>query len=202
LSWESVVPGLREALDARHQAREEALRLCRTIIQSKAIRLVHRRDVAAAESGFAECVSQTVAARTALSAHPELYHAGYLQDAEKEMVEAAIVLAMALGRPFPTPTELGVGPVAYLHGAGEAASEMRRYLLDELRAGRLAEAERLLGEMEAVYDDLSSFDYPDGLTGGLRRTNDALRAVIERTRSDVTLTHVQRELLDELRRGR
>ena len=122
------MPGLREQMDARHQAREEALRLCRTIIQSasKSIRFAHRRDFEAAEAGFTACMAQTVAARQALSSHPELYHAGYLQDAEKEMVEAAIVLAMAQGRPFPSPGDLGVGPVAYLHGAGEAASESRR----------------------------------------------------------------------------
>ncbi|MCH8978668.1 MAG: haloacid dehalogenase, partial [Armatimonadetes bacterium] len=126
-------------------------------------------------------------------------HAPYLQDAEKEMVEAAAVLAIVLDRQLPSPEDLGVGLVSYLNGMGEAASECRRYVLDEMRSGSLTQAERLLNQMESVYGQLITFDYPDSLTGGLRRTCDALRAVIERTRSDLTMTQVQRELIDELR---
>ena len=131
--------------------------------------------------------------------HPKILHGPYLQDAEKEMVEAAAVLAIVLDRPLPSPEDLGVGLIAYLNGMGEAASECRRYVLDEMRSGSLSQAERLLNQMESVYGQLITFDYPDSLTGGLRRTCDALRAVIERTRSDLTMTQVQRELIDELR---
>jgi translin len=84
----------------------------------------------------------------------------------------------------------------------EAASECRCYVLDLMRKERLDEAERLLEAMEDIYDDLITFDYPDALTGGLRRSCDALRAVIERTRSDVTSTLSQHELLRELRSAR
>ena len=40
--------------------------------------------------------------------------------------------------------------------------------------------------MDDVYAVLVTVDYPDAVTGGLRRTTDALRAVLERTRGDVT----------------
>ena len=40
--------------------------------------------------------------------------------------------------------------------------------------------------MDDVYAMLITVDYPDALTGGLRRSTDALRAVLERTRGDVT----------------
>ena len=48
--------------------------------------------------------------------------------------------------------------------------------------------------MDEVYALLITVDYPEALTGGLRRTTDALRAVLERTRGDVTTTLVMSRL--------
>ena len=48
--------------------------------------------------------------------------------------------------------------------------------------------------MDDVYGALVTVDYPDAVTGGLRRTIDALRAVLERTRGDVTTTVLQTRL--------
>ena len=48
--------------------------------------------------------------------------------------------------------------------------------------------------MEDVYDLAVGIDYPDAVTGGLRRSADALRAVLERTRSDLTTTILQSRL--------
>lgn len=83
---------------------------------------------------------------------------------------------------------------AWLNGLAEAASELRRHLLDRLREGRSELAEDLLSTMEDVYESLVAIDYPDAVTGGLRRSTDALRAVLERTRSDVTTTVLQQRL--------
>lgn len=199
--WDEIVQELRPVMEARHQTRERALAQCRKLIQtsSKCIRHVHRQQFDEARTLLGEAKALAAEARVGLAPHPELLYAGYLQDAEKEMVEAAAVLAIVLGESCPRPSALGVEIVSYLNGMGEAASEMRRYVLDQMRVGQMAEAERLLDSMETIYDDLITFDYPDSLTGGLRRTCDALRAVIERTRSDLTLTHSQRELLEALR---
>lgn len=199
--WDDIIAGLRPEMESRHQAREVALRDCRLLIQisSKCIRSIHRRQFDAAEELLEEAREIARKARAEMAPHPKILHASYLRDAEKEMVEAAAVMAIVLDRPLPTPDELGVEIVSYLNGMGEASSECRRYVLDEMRRGSLTEAERLFGQMESIYDLLITIDYPDSLTGGLRRTCDALRAVIERTRSDLTMTQVQRELMDELR---
>ncbi|HRK20866.1 MAG TPA: hypothetical protein PLX06_03625, partial [Fimbriimonadaceae bacterium] len=117
----------------------------------------------------------------------------------KEMVEASAVLAIVKETRYPSAKDLGVGIMSYLNGMGEAASECRRFALDEMRKGRLDVAERILLHMEEIYDDLITFDYSDSMTGGLRRTCDALRPVIERTRSDLTATASQRELIAELK---
>jgi translin len=125
---------------------------------------------------------------------PRLAAAGFLHDAEKELAEARLTTALVDGTPLPGPHELGVGLAAWLNGLAEAASELRRHLLDRLRAGETSRAEELLGAMEDVYDMLVTIEYPDAITGGLRRATDALRAVVERSRADVTTTVLQSAL--------
>ena len=92
------------------------------------------------------------------------------------------------------PDELGIEIAPYCNGLAEAASELRRQLLDRLRDGDLERAETLMGAMDEIYSLLVTIDYPDGVTGGLRRTTDALRAVLERTRGDLTTAMVASRL--------
>ncbi|MDX2064224.1 MAG: hypothetical protein SFX74_00630 [Fimbriimonadaceae bacterium] len=199
--WDEIMIATRERVQSMHEAREQALGHARKLGQlaAKCIRHVHRHQFAEAEALLAEARAVAALGRAALAPFPELPGA-YLHDAEKEMVEAAAVLAMVRDEPYPTPESLGAPIMSYLNGMGEAASEVRRYALDLMRAGDLAEAERILQRMEMIYEDLITFDYSDAMTGGLRRTCDALRAVVERTRSDLTLTTTQRALTEELRR--
>ncbi|MFY9233375.1 MAG: hypothetical protein WAO58_02845 [Fimbriimonadaceae bacterium] len=203
-SWDETVIELKEKAAKMHEAREAGLALCRKLIQTsaKCIRHVHRHQFDEAEMLLQEAKAIASQAREALKPHGELYYAGYLHDAEKEMVEAAAMLAIVHGKPYPRPEELQVQVMGYLNGMGEAASEARRFALDEMRAGRLEGAVRILSQMETIYDDLITFDFADSMTGGLRRTCDALRAVIERTRSDITATASQQELIRELRAAR
>jgi translin len=143
------------------------------------------------------------AARSDLRDHAELYWAGYVQDAQKEIAEAHLVSALIQDENLPTPDDIGVESAPYLNGLAEAASELRRYALDRIRGGSdadMAEAERVLRAMDDVYTSLITVDFPDAVTGGLRRTTDALRAVLERTRGDLTLTLRQAELARALMR--
>jgi translin len=186
-----------------HEAREAVLVQCRKLGQlaAKSIRHVHRHQFDEADALLEEAKGVAIAARELLKPHPELNPA-YLHDTEKEMVEAAAVLAIVLNRPYPTVDELGAQVMSYLNGMGEAASEVRRFALDEMRRGHIDEAAVILTRMETIYDDLITFDYADSMTGGLRRTCDALRAVIERTRSDLTATASQQELVRQLQATR
>jgi translin len=199
--WDQTINNLKSEMEAKHAAREEALKASRALIQtsSKCIKNIHRHNYTEATALLDQAKQQAQEARKQVTKHPEIEYAGYLQDAEKELVEAAGCLALAQGEPLPAYAELNVNATSYLNGMGECASEMRRFVLDQMRSGNLPEAERLLHQMEEIYDDLTTFDFPDGLTGGLRRTCDALRAVIERTRSDLTLTKIQQDLISELK---
>ena len=188
--------GARQDLEAAHQARETALAACRDTIRScgLAIRAVHRLQLSDAEARGAEADASLRRAQGVLAPFPRLAAAGFLHDAEKELAEARLTRALVAGEPLPGPGELDVGLAAWLNGMAEAASELRRHLLDRLRAGETARGEELLGAMEDVYDMLVTIEYPDAITGGLRRATDALRAVVERSRADVTTTVLQATL--------
>jgi len=175
-------------LDEKHRAREVALTASRRTVQScaAAIRAVHREEFGRADELIAEAATFVAKAEAASAAHADVRQAGYLNDAKKEFAEANMTLAFVRGDALPSPEALGVEVPAYLNGMAEAASELRRHLLDCLRAERLDRAEDLLATMDEVYSLLVTIDYPDALTGGLRRTTDALRAVVERTRGDLT----------------
>lgn len=193
---------LRAGLDAAHLARERGLSACRRTIRScgSAIRAVHRGEGDNVARLTEEAAGSLREAQEALGPFPRVAHAGFLHDAEKEYAEARLTAALVDGRPLPGPDEIEVGLAAWLCGLAEAASELRRHLLDVIRAGDLVRGQELLGVMEDVYDLLVTVDYPDALTGGLRRTTDALRAVLERSRADVTTTVIQSRLQAALER--
>jgi translin len=201
---DEIVGDIRSQLQVKNQARDQALVDSRMIVRhaANAIRALHRNDFTAAEEQLREGKSMVEATRADLAGHPEIYWAGYVQDALKEYAEANLVAAMISGRPVPGPEALAVENAPYLNGLAEAASEMRRYILDTIRRGgaeEMAEAERILGIMDDVYTTLITVDFPDTLTGGLRRTVDSLRAVLERTRGDLTISLRQAELARALR---
>jgi len=124
----------------------------------------------------------------------EFRRVGFLRDAQKEFAEGSITLALVTGKRPPAPDELGVDAVPYLHGLGEAVGELRRYLLDSMRKGDLSRGEELLSAMDDIYNILVTMDFPDAITGGLRRITDMVRGVLERTRSDLTLAISQKNL--------
>jgi len=161
---------------------------------SLTIRAVHREEFAEAAQLLNTARQAAVAMKADIAAHPELYYTGYTQDSLKELTEACCVFAIVQGKPIPTPEEIEIDEAAYLNGLAEAASELRRRALDLIRRDRVAEAERMLTAMDDIYAQLVTIDFPDALTGGLRRTTDSLRAVLERTRGDLTTTLQQEKL--------
>jgi translin len=165
-----------------------------------AIRAVHRRQPEQAAAHLAHAEAALRQAQDAVRPFPRIAYAGFLHDAEKEFAEAVMTAALIGGTSVPSHHALQVEAPAWLNGLAEAASELRRHLLDRLREGQADVAEQLLGAMEDAYELLVGVDYPDAVTGGLRRSADALRAVLERTRSDLTTTLLQFRLQAALER--
>jgi translin len=196
--------------DAKNATREEVLKICRSLVQTSSyiIRSVHRgeRDEALRLLDQAKELSMSITEIT--RDHPEVYTAGFVHDAQKEYAEARATFALINGEPLPQPEALGVEFPAYLNGLGEAVGELRRSILDLIREGHLERGDELLSHMDDIYYLLVSFDYPDAITGGIRRTTDMARAIMERTRGDLTTALRQSklksaiyELEENLKRG-
>jgi translin len=192
--------GARKTLEEKHLAREITYNASRRAIRAcaSAIRAVHRREFLTARELIAQAAAFLAEADAAIDGHHDVRYGGSLHDAKKEFAEANLTLAFVSGQPIPGAEGLRVEIPAFLNGMAEAASELRRQVLDCLRRGEIDEAESLLGVMDEVYGVLVTVDYPEALTGGLRRATDALRGVLERTRGDVTNALVMARMQDAI----
>jgi translin len=188
-----IAEGIVRRFESLAAMRDRALGEGRQItrLAANSVRATHRGELDEADRLLAEGRERMAILAGELEPYPNIYWAGYVQDAMKEIAEAAIALAIVADGPLPEPDELGVEDAAYLNAMAEAASELRRQVLDRLRENDLPRAEYLLDVMDDIYAALVTVDFPDAITGGLRRTTDALRAVLERTRGDVTMAATQ-----------
>jgi len=197
---DSIAEQIRRDFSTKDAAREKVLPLCRDAIRccSQAIRAVHRQEFDQAAESLKSARSLLTEVEKAVAAHSELSNTGFIRDAQKEFAEGSILLALVTGKRLPDPGELGIAAAAYLNGLGEAVGELRRYLLDGMRHGDLSRSEELLLVMDDIYNVLVTMDFPDAITGGLRRTTDMVRGVLEKTRSDLTLVMRQKDLENRL----
>ena len=203
MNLDDISDGIRRRLDERMVARERALPAARRAIRScaNAIRAIHRSEWDTAHRLMDHAKTAIEEGLEAVRDHPDIRFAGYLQDAQKEYAEARITEAVVTGAAeLPTPEELGVEDAPYLNGMAEAIGEARRHILDLLRHGKVAQGETVLTAMDDMYYVLVSMDYPDAITLNLRRSTDIARSLIERTRGDLSIAIVSRDLHDALDR--
>ena len=197
---DAIVDRIRLSFAAKDAAREKVLPLCRETIRhcSNSIRAEHRQEFDQVEELLQTARNLITEVQETVATHSELSNAGFIRDAQKEFAEGSITLALATGKQSPGPDELGIDYAAYLNGLGEAVGELRRYLLDSMRRGDLSRGEDLLSAMDDIYSMLVTMDFPDAITGGLRRTTDVVRSILEKTRSDLTLVMRQKDLENRL----
>jgi translin len=197
---EPIIERIRADLTQKDAVRTRTLERSRGLVRfcANSIRATHRHEYSAALQLLEQARTEAQAICDGARAYPDVYYAGYLQDALKELAEAAITLALVTGEPLPDPDVMQIDYPAYLNGLGEAMGEMRRFALDSMRRDEIAEAERLLAIMDDVYSALVTIDFSDSMTGGLRRTTDMVRGVIERTRGDLTTAVRQEKLQAQL----
>jgi len=196
---DAITDRIRESFTAKDAAREKVLPICREVIRfsSLSIRALHRQEMDKARELLNSARKLLDAAEEALADGIEI-RTGFLIDAQKEYAEGSVTLALVKGDQLPTPEELRIDEVAFLLGVAEAVGELRRYLLDKMRTGDLSRGEEFLSDMDDIYNVLVTLDFPDAITHGLRRTTDNMRGVLEKTRSDLTLTIRQKALEDRL----
>ena len=198
-----IAEAIRANMENINAARDKAIVQSRELIRycSECIRAIHRSEWDDVVEKLKTVQARADELQAVVKDYPELYHSGYMQDALKEVVEAYTTYAIIHNHPLPTKAELNVEGSTYLLGLGEAATELRRFILDIMRqsGGNIEEAERLLEWMDDIYGQLITFDFPDALTHGLRRQTDIVRGVLERTRGDLTTTLQQQRLHNALK---
>ncbi|HEY5671986.1 MAG TPA: haloacid dehalogenase [Anaerolineales bacterium] len=199
---DDIAERIRQSFETRTLVRDQALTRARTLTRhcANAIRAIHRDERANAQEHLGAARDLANSIHKDLADFPDLYYTGYTQDALKEFAEANSVFALVYDQPLPSPDELRLEYATYLQGLAEAAGELRRRCLDILRHGHSEEAERLLSHMDDIYAVLVTMDFPDAITGGLRRLTDIVRGVNERTRGDMTLSLRQEHLEQSLKR--
>ena len=197
---ENIAAKLRPYFAAEDEARERTLRSCRQVIRhsADAIRAVHRQDHDKARQLLDSAHELLREINHDLAGHGKLLYSGFIHDAQKEFAEGCITLALIAGKDLPEPKTLGVSNAAYLDGLGESVGELRRYILDSLRRDDFSRCEELLIIMDEIYAILITMDFPELLAHGLRRTTDAVRGIIERTRGDLTVSLRQKDLETKL----
>jgi len=199
---EAITERIRQSFETRTAARDQALARSRLLTRhcANAIRAIHRDEDGLAQEHLHAARKLSEVIRAELADYPDLFYAGYTQDALKEYAEANTVYALVNDEPLPGPEDLGLESATYLQGLAEAAGELRRRCLDILRNGHSNEAERLLSHMDDIYSVLVTMDFPDAITGGLRRLTDIVRSINERTRGDMTLSLRQDHLEQSIQR--
>jgi translin len=197
---DNITEKIRLKFEARTRARDEALGQARSLTRhaANAIRAIHRGEQTIAHEHLQDAKELAALFKTELAEYPDLYYAGYTQDALKEYCEACITVALIENQLLPDPDSLGQEYATYLNGLAEATGELRRRCLDILRQGYSQEAERLLTCMDDIYAVLVTLDFPDAITNGLRRQTDLVRGIVERTRADLTLALRQQHLEQDL----
>lgn len=183
-------------LEQKHNAREQALPRSRAAIRycANSIRATHRHDFAAARQLLAEADKLLREMTSDLAHNLDVFYAGFVQDTQKEFAEAHTFLALAQKQPLPLATELAIDWPPYLNGLAEAVGELRRYVLDQLRRANVEESEYHLEQMDDIYALLTTLDFPDAVTSGLRRSTDVARGILEKTRGDLTVAVGQAQL--------
>jgi translin len=199
---DAIAEQIRQGLDARNAARDQALAQARILTRhaAHAIRAIHRSEHDLAQEHLIAAQALVTALKGDLAGFPDLFYAGYTQDALKEFAEASMTCALIENRILPRPEELGLEYATYLNGLAEVTGELRRRCLDILRQGYSEEAERLLSCMDDIYALLVTLDYPDAITNGLRRQTDLVRGIVERTRGDLTISLREQHLEQSLAR--
>jgi translin len=202
VTLDDLARSFQERFDRKMVAREKALPAARRSIRASAnaIRAIHRGELDSARTLMRESADAIREGMEAVRDELDVANAGFLQDAQKEYTEARITAAIVEGQEIPGPLELDVQPAPYLNGMAESIGELRRQILDLLRAGDVERSESLLGAMEDLYALLVTMDYPDAITGNLRRSTDVARGIMEKTRGDLSISIVQRSLHDALDR--
>lgn len=200
IALEKLEKDFKDFFDSIDRAREQSLKLSRDItrLSSRAIKKLHQNDFEQSRKLLHQATTLLLSARKTVVKFPEIQYAGFLHNAEKELIEGLIFYSILKENSLFIPDFKIFDRISFLHGLCEAIGELRRNVLDRIRRNEIDSLENTLSLMDDVYYFVSCFDYPDVITRNLRRSLDVLRSIVEKTRADITLILQQKSLETKL----
>lgn len=202
MNLEEIGDLIEEELDDKDSVREIGIKSARVIIRlsSQSIIMMHRGE---SVNEIIRKLKEEVWHLKSLLAnqYPDLFYAGFVQNALQEYCEAMVFRAILRDEPIPSHKELGINPEAYIMGMGDVVGEIRREVLEFLRKRDFYMAERYLSLMENIYEMLMRFNYPSGLVP-LKPKQDTARALIEKTRSEITIALMTNRIAERMEHGK
>ena len=192
---DKIVNKIEKSIDDKDKIREQALRSSREIIIGcrKAIQCIHQDLMKDAKSNIKKASTRLQELYGLTEKHPELYHAGFVENAAQELVEAHCLYNIMRGKDLPDPDELQTTYSSYLLGLCDLVGELRRTALDSIRSGEAQVADDYLNMMEEIYSVIIRFDYPSGLIP-IKKKQDMVRGLIERTRGELAVASCERRI--------
>ena len=176
-----------EEFDRIERDRELAVARSRRVIRLSK-RVIHAVHVGDDRGGYRE--EMRVALEELMSAEtPEALVSAVVQDAMMEYAEASILESIVSEGRIPSGSDLGVTASAWVLGLGDCVGELRRIVTARLMDGDMEGARRFFSVMEEVSGEFMQLDVPDAIAP-VRRKQDIVRGIMDRTRSDMTTASV------------
>jgi len=192
---DKIVDKIEKNIDSKDKVREQALKTSREIIIGcrKAIQLIHQESIKDANKNIKNASVKLQKLYNITEGHPDLYHAGFVENAAQELVEAYCFFNVMKGKDLPDPDEIKTTYSSYLLGLCDLVGELRRTSLDSIRGGKPKKADNYLDMMEDIYNVIIRFDYPSGLIP-IKKKQDMVRGLIEKTRGELAVASCERRI--------
>ncbi len=196
---DEISAAIEKKLNEKDDLREVALKKCRDIIREsrKSIKKIHSGDIENAAKRLEKAIKILHDLKEKLEEHPDLLTSGYMENAMQEVAEGKIFLAIVKDEPLPYPEDIEVSYTAYVMGLADVIGELRRRGMYKLKEGSVAEVEKIIDEMDAIYDRIAEFDYPSGLLP-LKRKQDVMKKVLEKMREEIVIFRKSKELENKI----
>ena len=190
-----IINKIEKNIDDKDRIREQALRYSRDIIIGcrKAIQYIHQDLMEDAENDIKKVSAKLMELYYLTEGYPELYHAGFVENAAQELVEAHCLYNIMQNKDLPDPDKLQTTYSSYLRGLCDVVGELRRKTLDCILDGKADEANNYLKLMDEIYDSIMKFDYPSALVP-IKKKQDMIRGIIEKTRGELAVASCERRI--------
>ena len=192
---DGIIEKIDHHIGEKEKIREDALKTSRDIIICcrRGIQQLHRDQMDEAENYIKQASAKLAQLYDFTKDHPDIFHAGFVENAAQEFVEIHCLYNIMKGQDLPDPDTIQTTYSAYLLGLCDVVGELRRGALDFMLDENTAKANEYLQHMDRIYDAIMSFDYPSALVP-IKKKQDMVRGLIEKTRGELVVSNCERRI--------